>query len=206
MLRRENQRKDLRTQAQSQQDPIQQILSARASLVSFACSRVGDAHLAQDLFQLSVLRAIERRSSLKRRESAVTWFRSILHHAIVDHLRKHAVETRGRNAFRQALIHSGHGTVPPFEVVSDNPCTCATALLPILRPRDAELIRRVDLNGELSKTVAEDLASTPNNVRVRLHRARQTLRAQVARVCGLCCEHSRRNCTCDASSIPTSKQ
>jgi RNA polymerase sigma-70 factor (ECF subfamily) len=121
-------------------------------------------------------------------------------------LRKRAVETRGKNAFRQALIHSGHGKVLPLEEVGDNPCTCAHALLPTLRPHDADLIRRIDLVGKSPKTVAEELATTPNNVRVRLHRARQVLRAQVVRVCGPCCEHSCRNCTCDASSPVNSEE
>lgn len=203
MMRRRNQSKNPQAQVHSRQDPIQQILSAKASFLSFVRSRVGDDNVAQDLFQQSVLRAIERQSSLRCPDGAVAWFISILRHALVDHLRKHAVEARGKKAFRQALIHSGHGKVPPFGEGSDNPCSCAHALLPTLRPSYAELIRRIDLDGKSSQTVAQDLAMTPNNVRVRLHRARQVLREQVVRVCGPCCEHSRRNCTCEASSPPT---
>jgi len=205
MRRRRNQSKNPQAQVHSRQDPIQQILSAKASFLSFVRNRVGDANVAQDLFQQSVLRAIERQSSLQRREGAVAWFLSILRHALVDHLRKHAVEARGKKAFRQALIHSGHGKVPPFEEVSDNPCSCAYVLLPTLRPSYAELIRRIDLDGESSKTVAQDLVTTPNNVRVRLHRARQVLRARLVRFCGPCCERSCRNCRCDVSLLPTMK-
>lgn len=205
MVRRRNQSHNQRAQAHSGQDPIQQILNARAGFLSFVRKRVGDAGVAQDLFQQSVLRAIERRSSLRRREDAVAWFSSILRHALVNYLRKGAVEARGKKAYRQALIHSGYGKVPPFEEVGDNPCSCAYVLLPTLRPSYAELIRRIDLEGESSKTVAEDLAMTRNNVRVRLHRARQVLRARLVRFCGPCCERSCRNCMCDASSFPMMK-
>lgn len=205
MTMRRNQSNHRRAQAHSGQDPIQQILNARAAFLSFLRNRIGDASVAQDLFQQSVLRAVERQSSLRRREDAVAWFCSILRHALVDYLRKHAVETRGKKAYRQALIRSGYGKVPPFEEVGDNPCGCAYVLLPTLRPSYAELIRRIDLEGESSKTVAQDLVMTRNNVRVRLHRARQVLRARLVRFCGPCCERNCRNCRCDVSSFPTMK-
>ncbi|MBA5865014.1 MAG: hypothetical protein GDA65_20235 [Nitrospira sp. CR1.1] len=206
MMRRTNQTDDPRSQAHTQQDPIQEILNAKAAFLSFLRNRIGDTGVAQDLYQQSVLRAVERRSSLRRREDAVAWFCSILRHTLVDYLRKHAVEARGKKAYRQALIHSGHGKVPPFEEVGDTPCSCASVLLPTLRPSYAELIRRMDLKGESSKTVAKDLAMTRNNVRVRLHRARQILRARLVRFCGPCCERNCRNCTCDVSSFPTMKR
>jgi RNA polymerase sigma-70 factor (ECF subfamily) len=148
---------------------------------------------------------MERRSSLRRREDAVAWFYSVLRHTLVNSLRKRTVEARGKKAYRQALIHSGHGKVAPSEEVGDNPCSCAYVLLPTLRPSYAELIRRIDLEGESSKTVAQDLAMTRNNVRVRLHRARQVLRARLVRFCGPCCERDCRDCRCDGSAFPTMK-
>jgi len=205
MVRRRNQSNNRRVQVHSGQDPIQQIQNARAAILSFLRKRIGDDGVAQDLFQQSVLRAIERQSSLRRREDAVAWFYSILRHALVDYLRKRAVEARGKKAYSQALIHSGHGKVSPFEEVAGNPCSCAYAILPSLRPSYAELIRRIDLEGESSKTVAQDLAMTRNNVRVRLHRARQVLRARLVRLCGPCCERDCRECWCDVSAFPAVK-
>ena len=205
MVGRRNQSNKRRAQAHSEQDPIQQIQNARAAILSFLRNRVGDDSVAQDLFQQSVLRAIEHQSSLRRREDAVAWFYSILRHALVDYLRKRAVEARGKKAYSQALIHSGHGKVAPFEAVAGNLCSCAYAILPSLRPSHEELIRRIDLGGESSKTVAQDLAMTRNNVRVRLHRARQVLRARLVSFCGRCCERDCRECWCDVSAFPTMK-
>ena len=205
MVRRRNQSNNRPAQVHSGQDPIQQIQNARAAIVSFLRKRVGDDGVVQDLIQQSLLRAIERQSLLRRREDAVAWFYSILRHALVDYLRKRAVEARGKNAYRQALIHSGHGNVPPFEEVAGNLCCCAYAILPSLRPSYEELIRRIDLGGESSKTVAQDLAITCNNVRVRLLRARQVLRARLVDFCGRCCERDCRDCTCDVSAFPTMK-
>ncbi len=205
MVRRRNQSNKRRAQVHSGQDPIQQIQNARTAILSFLRKLVGDDGVAQDLFQQSVLRAIEHQSSLRHREDAVAWFYSILRHALVDYLRKRAVEARGKKAYHRALIHSGHGKVPPFEEVNGNLCSCAYAILPSLRPSYEELIRRIDLGGESSKTVAQDLAMTRNNVRVRLHRARQVLRARLVRLCGSCCERDCRDCTCDVSAFPTMK-
>lgn len=167
MVRRRNQSNDGRTQGQSGQDPIPQIQNARAAILSFLRKRVGDDGLAQDLFQQSVLRAIERQSSLRRRQDAVAWFYSILRNTLVDYLRKRAVEARGKEAYSQALIHSRHGKVPPFEEPAGNLCSCAYAILPSLRPSHEDLIRRVDLGAESTKTVAQDLKMTRNKVRNR---------------------------------------
>ena len=205
MVRRRNQSNNRGAQVHSGQDPIQQIQNARAAILSFLRKRVGEDSVTQDLFQQSVLRAIEHQSSLRRREDAVAWFYSILRHALVDYLRKRVVEARGKETYRQALIHSGHGKVPPFEEVAGNLCSCVYTILPSLRPSHAELIRRIDLGGESSNTVAQDLAMTRNNVRVRLHRARQVLRARLVAFCGRCCERDCRECWCDVSDFPTMK-
>ena len=121
--------------------------------------------------------------------------------AILSFLRKRV----GDDGVAQALIYSGHGKVPPFEEVADNLCSCVYTILPSLRPSHEELIRRIDLGGESSKTVAQDLAMTRNNVRVRLHRARQVLRARLVSFCGRCCERDCRDCWCDVSAFPTMK-
>jgi len=97
-VRRRNQSNKRRAQVHSGQDPIQQIQNAGAAILSFLRKRVGDDGVAQDLFQQSVLRAIERQSLLRRREDAVAWFYSILRHTLVDYLRKCAVEARGKKA------------------------------------------------------------------------------------------------------------
>jgi DNA-directed RNA polymerase specialized sigma24 family protein len=151
MVRRRNQSNKRRAQVHSGQDPIQQIQKARAASLSFLRKRVGDDGVPQDLFQQSILRAIERQSSLRRREDVVAWFYSILRHNLVDYLRKRAVEARRKKAYREALIHSGHGKVPPFEEVASNPCSCAYAILPSLRASYEELIRRIDLGANRPK-------------------------------------------------------
>ena len=63
-------------------------------------------------------------------------------------------------------MHEGNSTV----------CTCLHRLLPKLRANYAELLRRIDIEEESPKRVAEDLKISQSNLTVRLHRARQALR------------------------------
>ena len=71
MVRSRNQSNNRPAQVQRGQDPIQQIQNAKAAILSFLRKRVGGDDVAKDLFQQSVLRAIEHQSSLRRREDAV---------------------------------------------------------------------------------------------------------------------------------------
>lgn len=65
-----------------------------------------------------------------------------------------------------------------------------------LRPAYADLIRRIDLEGESPAALAREFNITSNNLTVRLHRARQALRATLEDTCGICTKHGCLNCTC----------
>ncbi|SLM45275.1 ECF family RNA polymerase sigma factor (fragment) [Nitrospira sp. ND1] len=45
--------------------------------------------------------------------------------------------------------------------------------------------------------MVQALQVTPNNLTVRLHRARQALRASLEQTCGLCTRQGCFNCTCE---------
>ena len=60
-----------------------------------------------------------------------------------------------------------------------------------------EQLQRIDLEGESPAVVVQALQVTPNNLTVRLHRARQALRASLEQTCGLCTRQGCFNCTCE---------
>jgi RNA polymerase sigma-70 factor (ECF subfamily) len=72
------------------------------------------------------------------------------------------------------------------------------AIIPTLKPEYAELIRKVDLAENSPANVAEELGITPNNLTVRLHRARAQLRERLVQTCQMCSKHGCLNCTCDS--------
>lgn len=75
-------------------------------------------------------------------------------------------------------------------------CACVLDVLAGLRPQYAEIIRRV----ELDEQPLREVARTPTNVSVRLHRARRALLEGLRVTCGACFEHGCLECSCKRSS------
>ena len=84
----------------------------------------------------------------------------------------------------------------PDMTLNDLACACVNDALALVRPSYREMLRRVDVEGARVTTVARDLGLTAANARVRLHRARATLRSQLLKICGVCAEHGCLPCTC----------
>ena len=75
-------------------------------------------------------------------------------------------------------------------------CKCVGALVDELKPEYAEVIRRVEMDGAEPSDFAGEAGITPNNARVRLHRAREALKRSVADYCGSCASGGCRDCSC----------
>jgi RNA polymerase sigma-70 factor (ECF subfamily) len=178
-------------------DMIQQLLGHESAFRVFLRRRVGDETLAEDLLQQSIVRAVQSHHSVRNDESVVAWFYTIIRHTLIDYYRSKGADARRNEAFLQELTLSGDDTEPPLDEVKATVCTCLHRLLPKLRSNYAELIRRIDLEGESPTRVAEELKISPSNLTVRLHRARQALRASLEQSCGVCSTHGCLNCTCE---------
>jgi RNA polymerase sigma-70 factor (ECF subfamily) len=178
-------------------DMIQQLLGHESAFRVFLRRRVGDETLAEDLLQQSIVRAVQSHHSVRNDESVVAWFYTIIRHTLIDYYRSKGADARRNEAFLQELTLSGDDKEPPLDEVKATVCTCLHRLLPKLRSNYAELIRRIDLEGESPTRVAEELKISPSNLTVRLHRARQALRASLEQSCGVCSTHGCLNCTCE---------
>jgi RNA polymerase sigma-70 factor (ECF subfamily) len=111
---------------------------------------------------------------------------------LADYARREATRRRQETAYarQQALTRED----PELESMV---CTCLYALLPLLKPDYADLLRRVDLLGEPRQQVAIALGVTVQNLTVRLHRARQALKRALLLWCTTCPEHGFPRCACD---------
>ncbi|HEX6726669.1 MAG TPA: sigma-70 family RNA polymerase sigma factor [Nitrospira sp.] len=175
---------------------IQQLLENESAFRQFVRRRVGDGSIAEDILQQSFTRAVEHSHSLNNEQSVLAWFYRILRHTVADYYRFQGAEARRDEALQRELTISGKHQEPPLDELQATACTCLHDLLPSLHGNYAELIKRIDLNGEAPAQVAKELKISRNNLTVRLHRARQSLRASLEDACGICSRHGCLNCTC----------
>lgn len=175
---------------------MQRLLAEQSAFRAFLRKRLSDDALIEDLLQQSLVKAVERGHELNNHDSAVGWFYRILRNAVVDYYRSHAADRRKVEGLHDELVTSGEDKMPGLDEVRPTLCACLAPLVSQLRPAYADLIRRVDLEGESPAAVARDLNVTSNNLTVRLHRARRALRATLEKTCGICTKHGCLDCTC----------
>lgn len=172
------------------------LLEQQSAFRAFLRKRLSDDAVVEDLLQQSLMKAVQRHHGLHKRDSAIGWFYRILRHSVVDYYRSHAADNRKVDGLFRDMVASEQDQVPALDEVRPVVCACLDSLLTEIRPAYADLIRRVDLEGEAPAFVARDLKLTTNNLTVRLHRARQALRAALEKTCGICSKHGCLNCTC----------
>jgi RNA polymerase sigma-70 factor (ECF subfamily) len=162
-------------------DLTARLLAQRGAFKAFLASRVGNEADAEDLLQNGLVKALARADEVKDGEKAVAWFYQILRNAIVDHRR-----SRNAAARRDDRWAAETGALVEDAEADRQICACFEQLLPTLKPTHAELIRRVELQGEAVAHAAAALGLTPNNASVTLHRARNELRTKLLSFCTDC--------------------
>lgn len=159
--------------------------------VAFARRRLGDEHLAEDVVQDSLIKALSADRQPRGEEETVTWFYRILRRSIIDLYRKQGARDRALERFKSELPEN------PDEVEERELCQCFHRLLPLVPEQYRDLIDEVDLKGNDVAAVAQKLGVTRNNLTVRLHRARKHLRKALTDNCGACSAHGCIDCTCN---------
>jgi len=164
--------------------------------VRFLTARLGNRSEAEDLVQASLLKVLQTAARPDDSESAVAWFYQVLRNALTDHVRSRKAEGRAteRHAREQETAEE-----PELERVA---CQCIQALLPTLKPAEAQALSAVDLGGQSPAEAAARLGLSPNALSVRLHRARKALREKVERTCRTCAEHGCQDCRCRTAGAP----
>jgi RNA polymerase sigma-70 factor (ECF subfamily) len=168
---------------------IETLGGERARFVRMARLRVANESDAEDVVHRAVLRAAERADQIADASRARAWFYRILRRAIVDHHRSQAAAAR-----REAPEHEPVAEEEPHRAT----CCCAVRLLGEMRPAYAEVVRRVDFEGEDPAALAAALRISPGNLYVRLHRARRALRERVQGHCGVTSIEPCLECMCNA--------
>jgi RNA polymerase sigma-70 factor (ECF subfamily) len=181
-------------------EPSPEIVAALVAnhreFLAFLERRVGSRALAEDILQDAFARGLDRLDTLREGDSAVAWFYRVLRNAVIDHHRRHASASRGLDAFAAELTAQDE----PGADVHGAVCRCVTRLAGTLKPEYATALQRIEVDGVAVKDYAAEAGISPSNAAVRVFRAREALRKQVARSCGTCADHGCLDCTCDSTA------
>jgi RNA polymerase sigma-70 factor (ECF subfamily) len=169
--------------------------SRREAFRAFLVARVGSAADAEDILQNGLLKAVRSGSWPRDDTRLAAWFYQLLRNAIVDHHRARAARHRREDALGRLADRLGENVTPP-RTWETQICGCLDGVIATLRPAHAELLRRVDLDGQPVRDAARALGLTPNNASVALHRARRELRVRLLAFCGACAAGACLNCDC----------
>ena len=182
---------DLAERDPREPEVLRALVDNHARFLAFLERRVGSRDLAEDILQEAFVRSLDHTAFLRSPESATAWFYRVLRNAVTDHFRRQ--DTRNRALERLAVEPDAADPDADLEAAV---CACVLGLVDTLKPEYAAALKRVDLDGASVRGYADEIGITPGNAGVRLHRAREALRRQLARSCGTCLEHGCLDCRC----------
>jgi RNA polymerase sigma factor (sigma-70 family) len=187
---------DTTVEAPLSPEVVATLVNNHREFLAFLHKRVGDRALAEDILQEAFVRGLHKLGTLEQDESATAWFYRILRNAVIDHHRRRSSAERKLEAFAAELERQ----IEPEGEVQRAVCRCVGELTATLKPEYAEALRRVEIDGLAVKDYAGEVGISSNNAAVRVFRAREALRKQVARSCGTCADHGCLDCTCEKSA------
>jgi len=176
----------------SNADVTRVLVENHREFLRFLERRLGRRDLAEDILQEAFARGLEKVDTLRDDEAVVAWFYRTLRNATVDYYRRTKSADRALAQFAEEI----ESTTEPSEAIRDEACRCVTRLADTLKPEYADALRRIEVDGISVSTFAEERGISANNAAVRVFRAREALRRQVAASCGTCAEHGCLSCTC----------
>lgn len=174
------------------QPVIDVLVANHREFLRFVERRVGNRAVAEEIVQDAFVRSLDRGDEI--RDSVVGWFYRVLRNAVIDRQRRQAVADRRLDQFAAELASEREAGDELAGVV----CRCVAELANTLKPEYADALKRIEVDGVPVKEYADAVGISASNAGVRIFRARDALRKQVARSCGTCAEHGCLDCTCHA--------
>jgi RNA polymerase sigma factor (sigma-70 family) len=172
------------------------LFEQRSRLLAYVQSKVKDANIAEDVLQESLVKALRAAPELRDEEKLLPWFYQVLNNAIIDVYRRQQVEIKSLQKIADEQLLEDEAEAERVL------CACFRDLIPTLKPEYASLIEELELSDGDPTQVAAQLGITPNNLKVRRHRARQALRQRLEESCRVCAKHGCLDCTCTETDAP----
>lgn len=176
-----------------------------AAFKAFLAARVGSEAEAEDLLQNGIVKALRHADDLRDDTRLTPWFYQLLRNAVVDHYRSRGSARRRDESLGNLIAALGEDIAAAPAGWEPQICGCLGGVIDTLKPREAGLLRRVELEGMSVKEAAKAMKLTPNNASVMLHRARKELRKRLAAFCGACADGACLDCECARTESPKRK-
>jgi RNA polymerase sigma factor (sigma-70 family) len=173
---------------------VSRLVANHREFLGFLQARVGSRAVAEDILQDAFVRGIGKIGDLRDDESAIAWFYRLLRNAVIDRQRREAAAGRRLDALAAELEEAAE----PAPELRGAVCQCVARLAGTLKPEYAEALRRIEVDGVAVKDYATEAGITSGNAAVRVFRAREALKKQVARSCGTCADHGCLECNCSS--------
>jgi RNA polymerase sigma factor (sigma-70 family) len=173
-------------------DVARVLVDNHREFLRFLERRLGRRDVAEDILQEAFARGLDKLETLRDGEAVVPWFYRTLRNATIDYFRRAKTQDRALALFAEEVDKFEEAP----EAVRDEVCRCVTRLADTLKPEYATALRRIEVDGASIASFAEEQGISRNNAAVRVFRAREALRKQVAVSCGSCAEHGCIECTC----------
>jgi RNA polymerase sigma factor (sigma-70 family) len=159
----------------------------------FLSRRTPSIEEAEDILQDFYVKAIRSARTIKESGALKGWLAQVLRRTLTDYYR--------RTSVRKAALLRPEASESSAMLIDDDAdravCGCLYRILPAMPAEYSQLIWQVDLLGQPRNRVAKRLGISPNNLGVRLHRARRALRGALMRFCTTCPSHGFLNCACE---------
>ena len=126
-------------------DRVQTLGRSKARFLQFLERRLGSRADAEDLLQTAFLKLMARGDSLRDEEKLVPWFYQLLRNLMVGHYRHRDAMARLE---KSVAAETGAATIGVDEELFKAICACVHDVLATLKPEQAEVIRRVELDQE----------------------------------------------------------
>lgn len=170
------------------------LIANRTKFRAFLLKRLKSKVEAEDVLQDFCVRVLDHKEQLCDADRMEAWLYTVLRSTLNDHFRRSGRSVRLSDAFATEMLSSINVQLP--EEQNDSFCECAMKLVPKLRPAEALLIQRIDVEYENRAALAEELGIKPGTLNVRLHRARGALGKILIAHCGQCCREGYDDCYC----------
>jgi RNA polymerase sigma-70 factor, ECF subfamily len=165
-------------------------LKHRESLLGHVRSIVRDSAEAEDVVQEVLLRAHQNLSQLRAESALTTWLFRIATHISVDHLRKRVRQPQASDDVDPDTATPSDEPAPSLQdlVERQEMSACVQSYLLDLPADYRTVILLHDLEGLSAVEIAEAVGLTVANVKMRIHRARDCLKAAFSAGCTFSCD------------------